>query len=1034
MSFQYINPYLTGQQAIYQNPNFSYVQNFQFVPYQYVQNPFETSFYSQSVQYPYNNPLFQPSLNVNNNGYISLGKIKSTTGEDVHLFQLNNGQKVAIMPRKNQSTIVKTFLDAGSMNETDNIRGISHVQEHMLFKGASKLEDGDVFKLTGMMGASTNASTDYAQTDYYITAPFFSDNNFQKVVEIQGDMISNPKNDAKALESEKGPICSEISMCDDDIYSMALDRAIRNLFQIKSDSHDLVAGSIQTVQNLTRDDLVKHHKTYYDPKDLYTVVVGDVDVDSAIDLISKNFTIQSSGLEKHYEEVNPIQTSKREDVRSSKTNSTNVVMAFAGPKAKDAKDFIIADMINFYLTQCSTSDFKKKLEDINAGCDFAYKKVGLKDDDPYALLSLISLNPNDEQKGIDAFYDAVIKLQNADIEDDDLLAMKKYIEKTKLLDLSDSNSLCDLLGKSLMDNSVDLFTNYHNIANSITKEDIQNFAKKYFDLNKVSMLVVHPTSVSVDDINKNYDTSKYSLKAYQKAQNTPLIASYILPETQSNTQKTNLNQKFSAQSFTANQTSSAFQLPQYSKMLTGNLVNTIYPTIKEETSTEIKKEKSTDFPDVNTDGVSEYQMPNNTHLAINKSDSDLCVYSWSVDTPPIKPKNPNIPAVLAYMFQKGSEYKNQNELERYKELNGIDASVEVYGKSIDIYANCAPEDASKTLDLLYELLYHPKLTQNDFDQAKKVVKENLLLSQKDASSNLLDKIYPGFFPTKNTMLKAIDELTLDDVKEFYNQLLKSASSSFAATLPLDKYPSLKQETIDFHQKQNLQFQESIRKLTPIFKENPKANVIYDTDDLNQAQIYKSYQFPLSGNIEDEAKFELLNTILGGDANARLFSDLRSEQNLAYSVYSNVRQFENTGILTLGIKTTTDDKQAGVKSFDNVEKSLEGFKKHTDLLCNELVSDSELESAKMALKQKITGQFQNPISRNNLILMNMQEPYGIKRIDKYIEAIDKITKEDIQKTAKFIFSYNPTISILASKDTIDSQLDYLKTQGDVSQAA
>lgn len=964
MSFQYINPYILQQGAVYNSPNIVYAPNAQFAPPQYVQNPIEASFYNQNTLYPYNNPLFQPNLN---NSYTFLNTIKSTTGEDVHLFQLQNGQRVAIMPRKNQSTIVKTFLDAGSMNETDDKRGISHMEEHMLFKGSSNLQDGDVFRLTGMMGASTNASTDYAQTDYYIAAPFFDENNFKKVVEIQGDMISNPKNDPKALEAEKGPVCSEISMCDDNVYSMAFDKTIRNLFQIKSDSPDLVAGSIKTVQGITSDDLAKHHQTYYDPKDLYTVVVGDVDVNKTIDLISRNFTIKQNNLQKHIEQINPVQAPVREDVRSSKTNSTNIVMAFAGPKAVESKEFVIGDMINFYLSQCSTSELKKQLEELNAGYDFAYKKVGLNNDDPYALMSLISVNPNDEQKGIDVFYDAILKLQNEDVSDDDLIAMKKFIEKSKLLDMADSNQLCDLLGMSLMNNSLDLFSDYHNIANSITKEDIKNFAKKYFDLNKVSMVVVHPTSVSEDDINKNYNSSKYSLKAYQAA-----------------------NKKNSAVSFCGS-------------------------------------------PKIKTDEISEYEMPNNTHLAINKSDSDLCVYSWSVNTPPIKPKNPNIPAVLAYMFQKGSEYKNQNELERFKELNGIDASVEVYGKSIELYANCAPEDASKTLDLIYELLYHPKLTQNDFDQAKKFVKETLSTSQKDASSNLLDKVYPGFFPTNAAMLKAIDELTLDDVKDFYQQLLKSASSSFCATLPVDKYPALKQQTIDFHQNQPVKFKESVRKLSPIFTPNPAPNVIYDTDDLNQAQIYKSYQFPLSGNIEDETKFELLNTILGGDANARLFSDLRSQQNLAYSVYSNIRQFENTGILTLGIQTTTDDKKAGVVNFENVQKSLEGFKKHTDLLCSELVTDRELESAKMALKQKITGQFQNPISKNNLILMNMQEPYGVKRIDKYIEAIDKITKEDLLKTAKFIFSYNPTVSILASEDTINSQMEYLKTQGEVSRA-
>ena len=83
---------------------------------------------------------------------------------------------------------------------------------------------------------------------------------------------------------------------------------------------------------------------------------------------------------------------------------------------------------------------------------------------------------------------------------------------------------------------------------------------------------------------------------------------------------------------------------------------------------------------------------------------------------------------------------------------------------------------------------------------------------------------------------------------------------------------------------------------------------------------------------------------------------------------------------------------------------------------------------MKLKQKIIGECQNPITETELLAMNALEPFGIKRIDKYVEAIDKITKEDIQQAAQFIFSHNPTTSILASQDTIDSQMNYLKTQG------
>ena len=555
-----------------------------------VQNPYDTSFYNQNNIFPFN-PLYVPKIGQN---YSLIGQINAPSGEIVSLYKLSNGQKVAIMPRKNQATIVKTFLDGGSMNETDEIRGISHCIEHCLFKGSSKLKDGDVFKLTSLMGANTNASTDFAKTDYYITAPYMSQDNLKKTIEIQGDMISNPLFDKNALESEKGPICSEISMINDGPITVAFDTVIRNLFQIKSKSHNLVAGSIETVSNLSRDDLVNHHNTYYNPNNLYTVVIGDVDPNETIELISKNFTlpVQNSAFENYKTEtLNPLQNPKRVDIRTPKATYTSVIMAFCGPKPQDSREFIIGKMIDYYLSSCSSSSLKKNLEEINADYAADVQKVGLKQSDPYALVNVIGLNPGDEQKGIDIFYDAIQKLQNKPLSDDDMVAMTNYINKNIELLMCDSESICDMLGNCYLDNSLDLFANYKGLLQSITKEDIMNYAKKYFDLNKISMVVVHPQSVSEKQINTNYNNSKYSLKNISKKSNPTLL------------------------SFCG--------------------------------------EKN-----ISSRDIEEFKLENNTHVALNNTDSNLCVFNWSVKTPPVKPKNPNIPAVLRYMFLKGTDFKN----------------------------------------------------------------------------------------------------------------------------------------------------------------------------------------------------------------------------------------------------------------------------------------------------------------------------------------------------------------------------------------
>ena len=133
---------------------------------------------------------------------------------------------------------------------------------------------------------------------------------------------------------------------------------------------------------------------------------------------------------------------------------------------------------------------------------------------------------------------------------------------------------------------------------------------------------------------------------------------------------------------------------------------------------------------------------------------------------------------------------------------------------------------------------------------------------------------------------------------------------------------------------------------------------------------------------------------------------------------------------MGILTTTDDKKQNDIKYDNLQKSLDGFKTHTDRLMNEYVSDEELESAKMTLKQNIASETELPSSATSLISMNLTQPYGLRRIDEYVKAIDKITKQDIMDAAKHVFSNKPVYSILASPDTVNNQMNYINSLGEV----
>ncbi len=899
-------------------------------------------------------------------GWSYLGTLKTPFGENIYTYMLRSGQRVAIMPREG-TTILKTFVDSGSMNENDRIRGISHFIEHNLFNGSEKLAPGQFFKDVTKMGASTNASTDYAQTDYYISSGIMDIEDFKQAAMMHADMILRPKFYDEMLEKEKGPVTSEISMINDDVTTIAANEVVRNLFQIDSQSENLVAGSIETVNNLKREDVVNYWSKHYTPDSLYTVVVGDVDPNEAIEILAREFNqnarVRTGDVKK--ETLKPIEKSVRIDLKSPITNSTNVIMGFAAPPSGNLKDTIALEALAVLLNGSSDSRLTKTLSELNSYSYLSLQKVGLKKEDPQALFVQLNTPPQYEQKAIDAFYDAILDLSKNPPNSYEMNTIKSALTKALAMNFESAETICETIGSGYLDGNLQDISQMQNIINSLTPADIANAAQKYIDLNKVSMAVVHPSSVSDEDIFNNYQQSKFVTK----------------------------------------------------------------PSAYAAASISFGSGK------IDTSDVEEYRLKNNTHIALNNSDkSDVCYLSWRISAIQAMPKNLAIPYVLTELLNAGSSARTKEQLNMDANSNGIDYNFDSNGFQILVNANCMAQNLDKTLDLLNEIMYSPNFSQKDFETAKAKIKSYFESIDKDGSDNMLVQLYPGYFGSAREILQGLEKMTVNDVIKHYNDMLNKGSSNFVVTAPFEKYPAAKQNSLAKISQSPVVFKDFTPKFTSIFKPNKTTKVVLDSAELNQAQIYKTYSFKMSGNIKDEVKFELLNEILGGSPASRLFQELREKQKLAYRVSSQVQSFEDTGILTMFITSTTDDKAQNDIKYDNLQKCLDGFDIQVQKLLSEPVSEEELESAKMQLKQRIAKQTELPSSETDLLSTNMTLPYGIKRIDEYVKAIDSITVEDISRAAQHIFKNKPTISILASPDTIENQMSYIETLGEIVQPA
>ncbi len=421
------------------------------------------------------------------------------------LYKLATGQKVVILP-KDGPAVVRTFFNVGSMNEPEHLRGISHYIEHNLFNGTDNLGPGEFFQKVSDLGAATNAMTGYNQTNYYIKSQLLKDNSLEEIIKLHADQVQNPKFALDQLEKEKGPVTSEISMYADSPFNIGRNVALKNLYQINTNSKDLIAGSIQNINAIKREDVVDYYNTWYTPDNAITVITGDVNPDEAINLISKNFTKTkvSNPQNKKFEELTPTQKPIRIDVKSPKSPATLINMGFVGPENINTKDKIAMEVLSVIMSGYTNARLTKALEPLHCEAECSMEKIGNKIDDKQAFFIGAAAPEEKSEEALKIIYQEISKIaQNPPSQEEFGIAVNKI-----RINLAENNEsaiqLNEFIGTSFLDNDLNYLSNYKNILETLTAQDIQNAAKKYLDLNKTSISVVHPSSSSNETIALNY--------------------------------------------------------------------------------------------------------------------------------------------------------------------------------------------------------------------------------------------------------------------------------------------------------------------------------------------------------------------------------------------------------------------------------------------------------------------------------------------------------------------------------------------------
>ncbi|MBM7632650.1 EF-P 5-aminopentanol modification-associated protein YfmH [Geomicrobium sediminis] len=259
-------------------------------------------------------------------------------GETLYKETLDNGLKVYILPRhENNKTFSIFTTNYGSiddqftpMNEDEVVKvpdGIAHFLEHKLFED----EEGDVFDTFSRRGAQTNAFTSFTRTAYLFSSTSGVKDNVKTLI----DFVQKPYFTKESVAKEQGIIEQEIRMYEDDADWRLFFGLIAALYE-KSTVRVDIAGTVSSIQDITKDMLYQCYETFYHPSNMVLFIVGPVDPDEMLSLVKENQagkTFKEQGEITRIYGDEPETSYKKEDTLHMNVQTPKVLLGF-----KEAND------------------------------------------------------------------------------------------------------------------------------------------------------------------------------------------------------------------------------------------------------------------------------------------------------------------------------------------------------------------------------------------------------------------------------------------------------------------------------------------------------------------------------------------------------------------------------------------------------------------------------------------------------------------------------------------------------------------------
>ena len=410
--------------------------------------------------------------------------------QNVRQKELPGGLRVFSEPLSEATSVsLGVWIRAGSRDEHDNVAGITHLMEHMLFKGTPDLDALGIAQAFEGIGAQENAATGEEYTVLYAR---FLPEHLEKALDVMGDMVLRPT--FADLEREREVIVEEIKMYEDRPDQMADEYLSSLIFHGDSLGRPII-GSAETVRGVDHDTLKNFHENTYTTANVFVVGAGKLDPDELEAMVEAKLGGLPSG-EPFGRDAHPGEPQSRVHYKFKETEQYHVSVGSLGIPASSEDRFAMAALNNVFGGGMSSRLFQEVRE--KRGLAYAVYSYHQSYSDAGAIKTYVGSTTGNVEEAVGIIVREMGKMRTEPVDAEELERTKQQLKSSTLLALESTAARMNRVGRSVI-LGTELLSPEEIAARieAVTAEDVMRLANEHLDTEKMYLSAVGPKELDL---------------------------------------------------------------------------------------------------------------------------------------------------------------------------------------------------------------------------------------------------------------------------------------------------------------------------------------------------------------------------------------------------------------------------------------------------------------------------------------------------------------------------------------------------------